>query len=201
MEFWNDEVTDASWKTLVQLNKNIKFVLIGGWAVYLYTHLEKSKDIDIVVDYDALKSIENVYELHKNPKLSKYEVKMEKFDIDIYVPHYSKLTVPPEDILGRTRSVEGFTLPVPEVLLILKTGAFISRNESIKGQKDVVDILGLLIHSGIEIDFLKELCKKYSVSQDVIKSIIKNADNKTLSYLSTDQHHFSKIKNRLLSEF
>lgn len=201
MEFWDKEVTDASWKTLLRLNKSVKFVLIGGWAVYLYTHLEKSKDIDIVVDYDALKLLTDIYELHKNPKLSKYEVKMPRFDIDIYVPYYSKLAVPPEDIINMTRSVEGFTLPTPEALLILKLGAFISRRESIKGQKDMVDILGLLAYAGIEINSLKALCKKYSINQDIIKSIIKNADNNTLDYLGTDQHHFSKIKHRLLSEF
>lgn len=201
MEFWDNEVTDASWKTLTQLNKSITFVLIGGWAVYLYTHLEKSKDIDIIVDYDALKSIEEIYSLHKNPRLSKYEVKTERFDIDIYVPYYSKLTVPPEDIIGMTQSVEGFTLPTPEALLTLKIGAFLSRRESIKGRKDAVDILGLLMHSGADIALLKGLCKKYSIDQGVIRSIIQDADSETLAYLGTDKHRFSKVKRKLLSAF
>jgi len=201
MEFWDNEVTSASWETLVQLNKSIRFILIGGWAVYLYTHLEKSKDIDIIVDYDALKTIEDTYSLHKNPKLSKYEVKMERFDIDIYVPYYSKLAVPPEDILRMMRSVEGFTLPTPEALLILKAGAFISRHDSIKGRKDAVDILGLLMYSGLDIPLLKDLCNKYSINKDVIKSIIQNADDETLAYLGTNRHHFSTVKRKLLSAF
>ena len=201
MEFWGKEVTDASWKTLLQLNKKVKFVLIGGWAVYLYTHLEKSKDIDIVVDYDALKLIADTYDLHKNQKLSKYEVKTERFDIDIYVPHYSKLTVPPEDIINMTRSVEGFVLPIPEILLILKLGAFIDRRDSIKGQKDTVDILGLLLYSDLDTKLLKNLCDRYVVDYRLIKTIIKDADEDTLGYLGTNRHYFSKAKKQLLSQF
>ncbi len=86
-------------------------------------------------------------------------------------------------------------------MLILKLGAFIDGHESIKGQKDAVDILGPLLHSSVDIVLLKELYKKYSVDQKAIKSIIKNADNETLAYLGTDQHHFSRIRKKLLSEF
>jgi len=50
MEFWNNTLTEKSWKILQQLKKeNFDFVLIGGWAAYLWTKLHKSKDIDIVI--------------------------------------------------------------------------------------------------------------------------------------------------------
>lgn len=54
-EFWNSEMTAASWDALQELNKEYEFTLIGGWAVYLYMRLQKSKDIDIVVDYPVLR--------------------------------------------------------------------------------------------------------------------------------------------------
>lgn len=54
-EFWNSDITEASWRGLQELKREIDFVLIGGWAVYLYSRLQKSKDIDVIVDYPALR--------------------------------------------------------------------------------------------------------------------------------------------------
>ena len=56
-EFWNELVTQASWERLQELSKEIDFVLIGGWAAYLWTGKHKSKDIDIIVDYETLAEI------------------------------------------------------------------------------------------------------------------------------------------------
>ena len=198
MEFWNSEATDASWEELLKLKRQVKFVLIGGWAVYIYTKLEKSKDIDIIVDYDSLKRLESIYPLSKNPKLLKYEIKTQKFDIDIYLPHYSKLAIPPEDLLKMTQSVEGFILPTPEALLLLKVAAFNSRKNSIKGQKDLVDILGLLLFSDLDRAKLTKLARDYSVDLNKLKDEIKRIDNDTLKYLKLNKHELSKIKDRLI---
>ena len=56
MEFWNSALTEKSWKVLLQLKeKNFDFVVIGGWAAYLWTSLHKSKDVDIAVkDFNDL---------------------------------------------------------------------------------------------------------------------------------------------------
>ena len=58
MEFWNSTLTEKSWKILLQLKeKKFDFIVIGGWAAYLWTSLHKSKDIDIAVkDFDGLAS-------------------------------------------------------------------------------------------------------------------------------------------------
>lgn len=34
MAFYHDIITEKSWQELQILVKNIRFVLIGGWAVY-----------------------------------------------------------------------------------------------------------------------------------------------------------------------
>lgn len=53
-KWYNDEITEASFKELVNLTKwiNEKYgyhpVVIGGWAVYFYTNSLGSRDIDIV---------------------------------------------------------------------------------------------------------------------------------------------------------
>ena len=76
MPYYHDIITDQSWQELIQLNKLIPFVLIGGWATYLYTKTLKSKDIDIAIDYPALSALKDAYDVHKttgcaNMKLSK----------------------------------------------------------------------------------------------------------------------------------
>ena len=83
--------------------------------------------------------------MRKNDRLRKYEIKRDGFDIDIYVPHYSTtLSVPPDRVQAAAQARLGFLVPPPELLLALKLGAWSQRKGSPKGQKDLVDIAGLL---------------------------------------------------------
>ena len=199
MEFWNDEITDKSWNKLVELKKEINFVLIGGWAVYLYTKLHKSKDIDIVIDYSSLRQLQVNYILNKNERLKKYEIKMnDGFDIDIYVPNYSRLAIPIKDIISTSTMREGFNVPKPEVLVLLKLSAFINREQSIKGSKDSIDILGLLFYADIDFKLLKNLIKEYkleSYSRTLLK-VLDNFDIFLAGYLNLNKNSFSKFKKR-----
>ena len=47
-------ITQRSFEILQDLRRQFQFLLIGGWAVFLYTRALKSKDIDIVVEYEEL---------------------------------------------------------------------------------------------------------------------------------------------------
>ena len=162
MEFWNETITNASWEKLKELNGKIRFVLIGGWATYLYTKLSKSKDIDIIIDYNELKELNKEYDLRKNDILRKYEIKLPMFDVDIYLPHYSGLAIPPQDMLESLNvRVDGFLLPRIDALIALKTAAFLSRKDSIKGKKDEVDILGLMLDERLDTGLLKDTLVKY----------------------------------------
>lgn len=60
-----DSSIKKRWYRLRELNKEIEMVVIGGWAVYLYTKLSKSKDIDIVIDYGTLRKLDSEYTLVK----------------------------------------------------------------------------------------------------------------------------------------
>ncbi len=62
----------------------------------------------------------------------------------LYVKYYSEFPLLTREI-DKTIQVEGDRIPKPEILLILKQQAEISRKHSIKGQKDRIDILSLLI--------------------------------------------------------
>lgn len=200
MEFWHSELIEKSQKLLFDLRKKIKFVLIGGWAVWLYTKQQKSKDIDIILknisDIDFFK--QNYIFVNKNEKLKKYEVKSEDVDIDIYVPFFSKLVLPVEEIFLYKTEKEGFETIIPEMLLILKQGAEMARQNTTKGIKDKIDILTLLCFA--EIDFKKYnlLLEKYHLKhlRQRLKSIIKNF--KEISYLGMNLRQFALKKKELL---
>ena len=186
MEFWNSDITNESWKELLLLSKKYKFTLIGGWAVYMYTKLQKSRDIDMVVDYDQFRSLSTDFEMRKNPSLRNYEIKFQKFDIDVYTPFYSRLAVPPQDLINSYTIIENIRVPKVEELLILKIGAFEERMNSIKGQKDRLDIAGLAFYSSIDYVRLRDVLEGYG------KTVYIEGRN------SNDFHQFLYVVNRLL---
>lgn len=163
MEFWNSQLTEKSWKILQELKRKYDFILIGGWAIYLWTKQQKSKDIDIVVSIDELQKLK-AENLSKNDHLKKYEIKTGEIDIDIYVSHFSKLAVAPENLEKYARDVEGFRVISQEVLLVLKQGAYEDRKNSTKGEKDKIDILSLLFFSDINLKHYKSVLKEYSLT-------------------------------------
>ena len=183
MEFWPKLLTKASWEKLISLKKEFRFILIGGWATYLHTSMHKSKDIDIIVDYDVLKTLKENYNLIKNNRLKKYEIKFEKFDIDIYVPYFSELASPLDDFNNQTVVINGITTVKAEPLLILKQGAEINRRNSIKGDKDSIDIITVLFHSEINWKQYMNLLKKYKKEnfKDELIYVIKNFSDNLLA--------------------
>jgi len=202
VEFWNEMLTQESWEKLVELSKKYKFIVIGGWAAYLWTRAHKSKDIDIVVGYDELLRLKSDFRLEKNERMGKYEIKLDKFDIDIYLPSFSNLPVPLEGLGKLCTKIEGIEVPKPEALLILKQGAEIGRRGSIKAKKDAIDILSLLIHAPFSWEEYGKLCKKFlhaNYPQELLY-VIRNFDEKDLHYLWVEFVKFKKLKKRWAGE-
>lgn len=201
MEFWNSLLTEKSWNILAELKKKpFRFILIGGWAAYLWTKLHKSKDVDIVIkDFKDLDYLKKEYNLKKNDSLKKYEIQFEEIDVDIYVPHFSKLAIPAEDITKYTTRIEGFEVVIPEVLLILKQGAELDRKDSVKGSKDQVDIMTLLCYSEVDFKKYSELLNKYKIEdyKRRLKEIINSF--RDIQYLNLNPRQF-KLKKRALLE-
>lgn len=160
MKFWHDSVTEKSFKTLQEIRKRYNFVLIGGWAVYLYTKSLKSKDIDIIVSFDNLGKLRSDFDLVKNERLKKYEIKMGEFGIDIYVSHWSELGLPADYVLKNSESLEGFLVPRKEVLLALKLFTYTQRKGNIKGKKDAVDVLSLLFYADLDFKDFEDVLKE-----------------------------------------
>jgi hypothetical protein len=164
MEFWNDISTRKSWDLLKILNKKLRFVVIGGWAVYLWTNAIKSKDVDIILtDWDDLERIKEEYEPNKNDRLKKYEIIVSGVDVDIYLPYYSQMVIPCDQLVTMFTIREGFRLLEPEPLLVLKQQALHDRKDSIKGQKDRVDVLSLLLSKVVDFDEYRQLLKKHDI--------------------------------------
>lgn len=199
MEFWNDMATDRGWRVLIKLRRRLDFILIGGWACYLLTKGMKSKDIDIIVDFEALENLRRDFPLKKAAFLKKYEAKIDGVSVDIYVPFYSRLAIPIEEIRKNCTSVEGFRVPKPEVLLILKQCAETERGDSPRGQKDRVDILNLLINGSPDIKAYMETAKRFGLSAypKRLRGIIRSA-KREFEYLGIrDLRKVRLIKRRL----
>lgn len=200
MEFWNSLLTEKSWRILQQLKQEKwRFIVIGGWAAYLWTRQHKSRDIDVILPYlRDLEVLRQRYDLRKNDRLKKYEVKFEEIDLDIYVPYYSTIALPIEDIATETARVEGFEVVLPEILLILKQGAEENRKESIKGQKDRIDIMTLLCHAKIDFNKYRALLEKYRLTRyrQRLKEIVQTF--RDLRHIAINEKDYAQIKRQLL---
>ncbi len=202
-EFWPELLTKASWEKLIALKKEIKkFIVIGGWAVYLWTGMHKSKDIDIIVDLKTLDYFKKHYCVEKNESIKKYQIKFDKFDIDIYVPYFSRFIIPVEELMKHTKKVSGFEVLEPEFLVIIKQSAQISRKESVKGEKDVIDILALIIKAPFDIKKYFSILKKYKVEHYAknLLDIIRGFDAKRSEWLGMNFKEFKTWQKNFLKE-
>lgn len=197
-EYYHELITEKSWKVLQDLRKKFKFILIGGWAIFLYTNALKSKDIDIVIDYDELENFRKDFEIFKNERLKKYEIKIEEVDVDIYLPFFSDLKFPVQELQNFIQSLEGFIVPIPEILLILKIATLKERKGTTKGRKDLIDIFSLLKEEKIDWQKYKELIQKYNLKNlnEELKNLI--TSQKAIPELNLLNHQISKLKKETL---
>ncbi|MFW6141095.1 MAG: hypothetical protein ACOC53_00870 [Candidatus Saliniplasma sp.] len=196
-EYWNESLTKASWESLQKFSKKYDFILIGGWAVYLWTKQHKSKDIDIVIDFKTLGHLKQDFDVTKNDRLKKYEIQKDKFDVDIYVKYYSELGFPLEDM--EVTEIEGFTVPILEDLVILKQNAEIDRRGSVKGKKDAIDILSMLIYGGFDYEKYVSKLEEHALDfkGDLIK-VVQDFDAEDSKYLKMGFKEFKDWQNGFL---
>ncbi|MEK9180214.1 MAG: hypothetical protein AAB897_02270 [Patescibacteria group bacterium] len=200
MQFYHDSTTDKSFRFLSELKKRYRFVLIGGWAVFLYTHSLKSKDIDIVLDYDELGRLREEFIANKNDRLKKYEIKTGEFDVDIYVAHYSDLGLPAEKIREAAVARDGFLAPPLEMLLLLKLYAWRDRRGTVKGRKDELDILSLAFLPEFDWRRYKAMVKEftfvaYGENLTTLLTAVKSVPELKLNDMRT-----SRLKKRIIAE-
>lgn len=199
-EFYHNLVTEKSFKVLQDLKQKFRFILIGGWAIFLYTKALKSKDVDIILDFEELGKFKKEFTVFKNERLKKYEVKMEEIDVDIYLPFFSNLGLPIEEIKQYCQMREGFLLPIPEILLILKAHILQERRGTVKGRKDIIDIFSLISQKKIDWQKYRELIKKYKLKKE--NQELKGLISSTISVpeLGLLDHQMSRLKKKVLKE-
>ena len=200
MQFWHDITTEKSWQILKGLRKTFHFVLIGGWAVWLYTKNLKSKDIDLICDYDELQKMTNGYALTKNNRLKKYEIKIEEIDVDIYLPHFSKPGLPVEEIKKHLYRKEGSILPELEVLFILKQQAYLGRRLSLHGQKDKLDLIALLSLEEFDLKKYLHYLQNFDLMRLENDLLVMLKQTREVKELEISAHKMAKIKKKIINK-
>lgn len=199
-EYYHNLITDKSFGILQDLKRRYDFILIGGWAVFFFTKSLKSKDIDCIVDHAALQKLRTDYALIKNERLKKYEIHVEEIDVDIYVRHYSDLGISIEIIEKNTVHREGFVLPRPEILMLLKQKAYADRKGTPKGEKDRIDIVSLLVRVlHFDWSFYKEIITKQKCTfrAKELRALLESVTD--VPELGLNQHGYSRLKKSILS--
>ena len=198
MEYYHDVITEQSWEELQVLSKDItNFVLIGGWAIYLYTHALKSKAIDVLIDYDSLEKFKSHYDLFKNDRLKKYEAVKGPVQIDLYLPHYSNLGIPVEDLTQKNTSIEGFDVLDINYLFALKLFTFSQRIRTPKGGKDFLDLISLFNSGRCDLKKVKSILAIYKLEGGVEPFVTGLNEVFEIKELNLNRHTFSRIKKEI----
>jgi len=199
-QFWHNLVVEKSFVFLQELRKHFQFVLIGGWAVYFYTNALKSKDIDIIVEFEELEKLKMQFPLIKNERLRKYEIKAQGFDVDIYLPYFSQLGLPLDFVMAHTVLLKGFQLPKKEILLALKLLVYTKRKASLKGKKDMIDIISLLYHGRASISELQSILIAHRQDEllDVLGSLLKEIYE--VKEVGLHRKAFADLKKSILNQ-
>ena len=199
MAFYHNLVTERSWEELQTLRRKLDFILIGGWAVYLYTKTLKSKDIDLLCNFEELPKLAKHYSLTKNERLKKYEAVKGEVQIDIYLPHYSELGIPVHVLQGHSREVEGFTLLDPNHLLTLKIHALAERKRTPKGEKDFIDCLALVHSKASNLKDVSALARTHGLvrSLQTFQNLLE--EYREVPELNLNAHHLARLKKEIRS--
>lgn len=194
MDYYHNLITEKSWKELQNLRRRVDFVLIGGWATYIYSKTLKSKDIDIIVDFDKLDALRKNYDVTKNDRLKKYEARRDEVEIDIYLPYYSKIGIPVEDLLKNTLNLEGFVVVEINYLVVLKIFTLNQRENTTKGRKDFIDIMSLLLTNSCSHRVINRLIVKYKLQSSMAGFKKRLEQTRDLPELKLNKHAYSRLK-------
>lgn len=195
--FYHDIITQKSWEELKILNKEVNFVLIGGWATYLYTRELKSKDIDILIDYSELGKLKEYYEVSKNDRLKKYEARREEIQIDIYLPHYSEIGLPVDILIDNTISLEGFRVLKKEFLICLKIYVFNLRGRTAKGEKDFLDTISLFKTGIGDVNKILKIKKDYNLEKQFSYFLNLLDERVEAGEIGLNKHLYKKLKTEI----
>lgn len=196
------DIYETSQETVRELlGSGADICMIGGWAIWAYNPYKYSMDIDLVVKPEDLWKVrERLLELrfnetsggHLAKKGFKKAMEGGAIEVDIYDGKIGPLSA--REVLERSvvRDLFGFKAKVasPTDLAILKIHALTERRESSKGQKDISDLIALLLVALREIDVDR-----------VRKTIPKKALKDAVALLTSSYQQSSRFYPLSMSEY
>jgi len=116
------------------------------------------------------------------------------------LPYFSQLGLKIEEIQNYCQSREGFKVPIPEILLILKIYTYEKRKGTNKGRKDLIDIFSLLKEGEINWTKYKELIEKYNFKNlnEEFKDLVSSQG--AIPELNLFNHQIAKLKKEILGK-
>ena len=99
------------------------------------------------------------------------------------------------------RNIERDVVYSTRANLPVKLGAFSNRYNSIKGDKDRLDLVGLLSVVDIDMSILRNIFIKYNLRNYplLLKNALSGIDYKLLPYIKQNEITFSKLKRDLIN--
>jgi predicted nucleotidyltransferase len=124
-------------------------VFIGGVAVYLHAmnnarlkeSAEASHDADFMLSLTDFSDLRRTFEVTANRRLQKHQLIRDGIEFDVYVERQNGLTVPYDEAAAHAVQYGDMKVACLEHLLVLKLGAYVSRSQSSKGDKDARDLV------------------------------------------------------------
>ena len=202
-QFWNSEATEDSFRQLGLLQKEVDFVLIGGWAVYLYVEAQKNQDIDIVIDTNQLNYFRKFgISDYENSRIKHSEIG--RTVVDLFIEEYmdKDMPFPTKVILNNYVRIGNIKVVEKNLLLLLKLWRYFSADE-IKHRKDVVDVVSLLFYGGIDLKKVKKYATMYKIerrkSSDAMLEYL-DVGSTLAEFITDDVEDYEKLKYTVKSK-
>ena len=203
------DVYEVSRETLKEIvNSGADVGVIGGWAVWAYNPYKYSLDIDVVLRPRDLwmireKLLARGFNETSGGHLGRKGFKKAMEGGVIEVDAYEKAIGPFEasEVLDRsiTRELFGRDVRVasPTDLLTLKLYALSDREESGKGQKDISDLIALLLaeRQEIDVDEVTRIVER-KILKDAI-ALVTSSFQQTSRFYPLSMDEYRKLKSAL----
>lgn len=203
------DIYDAS-KEIVRelLASGAEIGVIGGWAIWAYNPYKYSLDIDIVLKPSGLWKVrEKLVELgfgetsgdHLGKKGFKKAVEGGAIEVDVYDGRIGPFTA--KEVLQRSLEKELFgekaKVASPTDLLILKVYALTERRESGKGQKDISDLVALLLvaRGDVNVEEVRKTFKKKELKDAI--ALLTSSYQQTSRFYPLTMSEYKKLKAAL----
>jgi len=190
------------------LSTDAELGVIGGWAIWAYNPYKYSMDIDIVLTPGGFWKVrEKLLQLgfnqtsggHLGKKGFKKALEDGAIEVDVYDDRIGPFRA--EDVLKRSLEKDLFGMKAkvasPTDLAILKMFALMERRESGKGQKDISDLIALLLREQRDIDAgeVKKIVGRKALRDSI--ALVTSSYQRTSRFYPLSMKEYKKLKMAL----